>query len=227
MILPRKTLELKLLKNYRYIIAVDEVGMGSLAGPVVVCAAVFDKKFFRKKRPKLHWLRDSKLLSPKKREEFARELFRVPGLKFQICYSYPKIIDRINIYQAARLAMRRAVTRLAVGDKQYAIGQKGPIAYSLKPKAIILVDGPHKIPGLDIEQIPIVKGDRKIFAIACASIIAKVYRDRMMANYGKRFPDYGFERHRGYSTRLHRTQLTALGPTPIHRRSFTPVARLG
>lgn len=208
--LPRKTLEKKLFNNgYRNIIAVDEVGMGCLAGPVVVCAVLFNKKFFEKSHKRLHWLRDSKLLLARKREEFMRELIKIPEIKFQISYCFPKTIDRLNIYQAARKAMRRAVKKLAMGI--FASDAKMPI---------VLVDGPRKIVGLPLEQVPIIKGDRKIFAIACASIIAKVYRDKMMTRYAKHYPGYGFEKHKGYCTKYHRVQLVSFGPCEIHRKSF-------
>lgn len=211
MILPRKTLERGLLRNYRWIIAVDEVGMGSLAGPVVVCAVKFNKKFFQKTYKNLRWLRDSKLMSPKQREIFAKALTQILGIKSQVSYCYPKTIDRLNVYQAARLAMKRAVNRVTL---------------RMQGSPVILVDGPYKIKGLNLDQIPIIKGDRKIFAIACASIIAKVYRDKMMTRYARRFPDYGFEKHKGYGTKYHQVQLTALGPSEIHRKSFAPVRHL-
>lgn len=204
--LPHKTLERKLFQaGYKRIIAVDEVGMGSLAGPVVVCAVSFSPKFYRKSHKKLHWLRDSKLLQADKREEFAKEL-KKQKIKYRLSFCYPKTIDNLNIYQAARLAMKRAILRLKT---------KNP-----KLKTIVLVDGPNKIKDLDVEQMPIVKGDRKIFAIACASILAKVFRDRMMKKYAKKFPGYGFEKHKGYGTKFHQAQLTSYGPSKIHRKSF-------
>jgi len=205
--LPHKTLERKLFQTgYKRIIGVDEVGMGCLAGPVVVCAVSFSPKFYRKSHKKLHWLRDSKLLQAKKREEFAEEL-KKQNIKFKLSFCYPKTIDNLNIYQTARFAMRRAITRLQ--DKNMR-----------SRRTIVLVDGPYKIKNLDIKQMAIVKGDRKVFAIACASILAKVFRDRMMRRYAKKFPGYGFERHKGYGTKYHQVQLTSLGPSPIHRRSF-------
>lgn len=205
--LPTKSLERNLFsQGYRKIIAVDEVGMGPLAGPVVVAAVLFNKKFFQKKHKNLYWLRDSKLLAPHQRENFVRELLKEKNFKYQICYCYPKTIDRINIYQAARLAMKRAIKKLhSTFHHQH---------------SMVLVDGKYKIKGLQLKQRPIVKGDRKIFSIACASLIAKVFRDKMMARYAKRFPDYGFERHKGYGTLGHRAKLTALGPCRIHRVSF-------
>lgn len=207
--IPHKTLERNLFKSgYKSVIGVDEVGMGCLAGPVVVCAVQFTPEFYRASHRKLQKLRDSKLLVSHHREEFAQTLWVQKNIHFKLAYCFPKTIDRINIYQAARLAMRRAIHKL---HSQFT---------NLNSHTMILVDGPHKINGLSHEQMPIIKGDRKVFAIACASIIAKVYRDRMMARYAKRYPGYGFEIHKGYGTKLHREKIKEHGPTPLHRRSF-------
>jgi len=211
--LPHKTLEKKLFANgYGYIYAVDEVGMGCLAGPVVVCAVGITNHFYKKHHKKLRWLRDSKLLQASCREKFAGELMKEKDLVYALAHAYPKTIDKLNIYGAARQAMRRAIKKLE------------PKNYSLK--TIVLVDGKTKINGLSIEQMPIVKGDRKVFAIACASVIAKVFRDKMMARYAKKYPGYGFEKHKGYGTKYHKTRLAAVGPCEIHRKSFAPVAKL-
>jgi len=229
--LPHKTLEKSLFaKGYRRVIAVDEVGMGSLAGPVVVCAVSFDKKFFRKKHKNLSWLRDSKLLAPHQRENFVRELLKEKNLKYQTSYCFPKTIDRVNIYQAARLAMRRAIRRLHNANmrmyataipRRAASGSAEPsMSNDTNKKTVVLVDGKYKIKGLNLEQMAIIKGDRKVFSIACASLLAKVFRDRMMKRYSKRFPKYGFERHKGYGTKLHRGMLLKHGRSPIHRNSF-------
>src|SRR3989344_4346486 len=231
--LPQKKLECKYLeKGCKQVIGVDEVGMGCLAGPVVVCAVAFDKKFFKKLHPKLHWLRDSKLLLPHQREEFAKELLKEKDLRFKIAYCYSKTIDKINIYQAARKAMRGAVNSLVKSPQGSTFlrtqgrtlsSSSGHIRY---PKIIVLVDGKTKIDGLKMEQRAIVKGDRKVFTIACASILAKVFRDKMMIKYAKKFPGYGFEKHKGYGTKEHHAQLTTLGPCAIHRKSFAPVSKL-
>lgn len=208
--LPNKSLERKLFNSgYGYICAVDEVGMGCLAGPVVVCAVGFTNHFYKKVHKKLHWIRDSKLLQAHHREKFAEELMKEKDLVYALSYAHPKTIDKINIYNAARLAMRRSIValRLAQSDQNYL-------------KKIVLVDGKTRIKGLNIEQLPIVKGDRKVFAIACASIIAKVHRDKMMIRYAKKYPNYGFEKHKGYGTKYHQTQLVSLGPCEIHRKSF-------
>lgn len=184
--------------------------MGCLAGPVVVCAVGITNAFYNKHHKKLRWLRESKLLSAHQREKFAKELL-TENLVYALSYAYPKTIDKLNIYQASRLAMRNAL-------------QKIKPEYDLK--SIVLVDGNKKIPGIKGEQVAIVKGDRKIFAIACASIIAKVYRDKMMTRYAKKYPGYGFEKHKGYGTKYHQARLASLGPCAIHRKSFAPVAKL-
>ncbi|MBI2057824.1 MAG: ribonuclease HII [Candidatus Yanofskybacteria bacterium] len=235
--LPSKTLERKLFAGgYRCIVAVDEVGMGCLAGPVVVCAVSFNKDFFKKSHKKLRWLRDSKQLLPHQREKFAAELLKQKNFHYQISYCHSKTIDKINIYQAARKAMGRAVRNVISYRLQVISKNSEPTTYDLpvrqslgaggKPKTIILVDGKTKIQGMPLEQRAIVKGDRKVFAIACASILAKVFRDKMMVKYAKKFPGYGFEKHKGYGTKEHQVRLAKLGPCPIHRRSFWPVSNL-
>ena len=217
--LPNRALEHKLFRNgYDSVIGVDEVGMGCLAGPVVACAVALTCDF-----PFIKEVRDSKLLSPQQRETLARTL-KQSGIRFQISLCYPKIIDRINIYQASRKAMRRAITPLIPLIDKVEMRNSSPLEARGAGGVVVLVDGPHKIQGLDLPQRTIVKGDRTVFAIACASVIAKVYRDRMMIRYAKRFPQYGFERHTGYGTKLHYAMLTKHGPTAIHRRSFVPVA---
>lgn len=211
--LPHKTLEKKLFTDgYQLIYAVDEVGMGCLAGPVVVCAVAMTNQFYKKTHKKLLWLRDSKLLLSKQREFYANELLKQKDLVYALACVYPKTIDKLNIYNASRLAMKKAIKKLTTNDLQL--------------KTIILVDGKMKIRSLDIDQLPIVKGDRKVFAIACASIIAKVHRDKMMARYAKKYPGYGFEKHKGYGTKYHQAQLVYLGSSEIHRKSFSPVAKL-
>lgn len=180
--------------------------MGCLAGPVVVCAVAMTNVFYNKHHKKLKWLRESKLLLPKQREVFSAELLKEKDLVYALAYSYPKTIDRLNIYNAARQAMKKAILKLKLRN--------------YKLKTIVLVDGKTKIKGLDYEQLAIVKGDRKVFAIACASIIAKVFRDKMMIRYAKKYPGYGFEKHKGYGTKYHQAQLASLGACCIHRRSF-------
>jgi ribonuclease HII len=249
--LPSKTLEKNIFKSgYQIIYAVDEVGIGCLAGPVVTCAIGFTNHFYNKIHNKLHRIRDSKLLLPNQREKFAKELMKEKDLVYTLAYSKTKTIDKINIYNAARLAMKRAVLRLVNSGYKFQnprqnIYKKYSNLKDLKNlknpnlnvasnfalrasdlKSIVLVDGKAKIKNLNIEQLPIVKGDRKVFAIACASIIAKVYRDKMMVRYAKKYPDYGFEKHKGYGTKSHLAILANIGPCEIHRKSFAPIKKI-
>jgi ribonuclease HII len=202
--LPTKIVEQALFRaGYEQIIGVDEVGMGCLAGPVVVCAVAFTPAFYQRNHVHLRRLRDSKLLQPRQREMYAKQLMTERGLVYALAQSSPKKIDKINIYQAARDAMRRAINRLPT-----------------RRRAMILVDGPTIIKGVSREQRAIVKGDRHVFAIACASVIAKVYRDNLMSRVARSYPAYGFEKHKGYGTKLHRQNIKEFGLCAIHRRSF-------
>jgi ribonuclease HII len=203
--LPSKSLERKLFgQGLKNIAAIDEVGIGSLAGPVVVCSVMIDKKLFRKnsRRKKLTWLRDSKLLTPKKRQEYYNNLIKMPEIKWNISFIRPKTIDKYNVYQATRLAMKRNIQKFA------------------ETPDMVLVDGRNSIKGLNIPQQPIIKGDRKVFSIACAALIAKVTRDNYMVRLSKKYPDYGFHRHKGYGTKLHQARLKEHGISNIHRLSY-------
>jgi len=146
--LPNKTLERNLFKSgYRLIYAVDEVGMGCLAGPVVVCAVAMTNTFYNKYHKKLHWIRDSKLMQVNQREKLSVELLKEKDLVYALTFAYPRTIDKLNIYQASRLAMRNAIKK---------------IKPDFDLKSIALVDGNKKIPGLRGEQMAIVRGDRRL-----------------------------------------------------------------
>ncbi len=204
--LPHKTIERHLLNaGHRCIIGIDEVGMGCLAGPVVVCAVAIRPKFFRGRWHRLEYLRDSKLLQAHQRERYALELAAHRYVRHAIAVIHPKEIDKLNVYQAARAGMRRAIKRLGLRDAD---------------RPHVLVDGPYPIAGTTLPQTAVIKGDRKVFAIAAASVLAKVHRDAMMVRYAKRFPGYSLELHKGYSTQRHRQALAELGPCALHRRSF-------
>ena len=177
-----------------YICGVDEVGRGPFAGPVMAGAVILPRDC------EILYLNDSKKLSPKKRELLYEEICE-KALAFSVASVGPERIDEINILQATFEAMREAVAGLKV-----------------RPD-IILVDAVH-IPGLDIPQESIIKGDAKSVSIAAASIVAKVTRDRAMQEYALLYPGYGFERNMGYGTAEHREALKTLGATPIHRKSF-------
>jgi len=182
----------------RRIAGVDEAGRGPLAGPVVAAAVILDDA-----RP-IEGLDDSKKLSAARREDlFERIRDRAAG--FAIVEVGPEDIDRLNILQATMTAMVRAVRSL------------DPLPDHVR------VDG-NRLPdlgGLSCEAL--IGGDGLCKAIGAASILAKVHRDRLMIDYHARWPDYGFDRHKGYPTAAHLDALDRLGPTPIHRRSFRPV----
>jgi len=180
-----------------YIAGVDEAGRGPLAGPVVAAAVILNPN-----KP-IVGLRDSKQLSPKKRESLFDEILNKASA-FAFGQADVEEIDELNILQASLLAMRRAVLSLA-----------------LEPVRV-LVDG-NQTPNLPYETQVIVRGDQKIEAISAASILAKVARDRQMLEYHAQYPDYGFDRHKGYPTKEHMTALRKFGITPLHRKSFRPV----
>lgn len=192
--------EKKLFANkYRLIGAVDEAGRGPLAGPVVSACVLVSRDF--KPSGKLFDINDSKKITAKKRDELYDLIIKsFPFVSVGSCSHL--VIDRINILQATLLSMKKAISKLPQ-----------------KPD-IILVDGKQKIPNLEIEQMAIVHGDAKFFSIAAASIVAKVTRDRLMKKFGRKYPVYKFDMHKGYGTKEHYRLLKKYGPCPIHRRSF-------
>jgi ribonuclease HII len=179
---------------------VDEAGRGPLAGPVVAAAVILDDL-----KP-IQGLADSKKLSAKRREKLFDEI-RAKALCFSIAEASVQEIDELNILQATLLAMQRAVEGLR-----------------LKPHKV-LVDG-NRLPRLDILAEAIVQGDAKVNAISAASILAKVHRDRMCTDMHQAYPAYGFDQHKGYGTPAHLQALSAHGASPLHRRSFAPVAKV-
>ena len=213
-------LEKKLVKKgYDFVIGIDEAGRGPLAGPVVACACVlFSQSFALEDSKAKLWnlIRDSKTLSHRQREslfDFIHEHFHV-GVG--ICDH--KTIDRMNILEASFLAMKKAVAEL-----KSKMQVKSQNYFNLK--TIILVDGNKPIPNLSMEQKAVPNGDRYIKSISAASIIAKVTRDRIMLVIHKKYPQYGFDRHKGYGTKLHFRKLKKHGPCKIHRKTFHPVAK--
>ncbi len=185
----------------RVIVAgVDEAGRGPLAGPVLAAAVVLAPE-----RP-IDGLADSKKLSPARREALA-QVIREQAVSWAIGRAEVEEIDRINVLQAAMLAMKRAVEALDPSPGR------------------VLVDG-NRLPSLAMPAEAIVGGDARVAAISAASILAKVTRDREMVALDARYPGYGFARHKGYGTREHLDALRRLGPSPVHRRSFAPVRDL-
>ncbi|HYD49637.1 MAG TPA: ribonuclease HII [Terriglobales bacterium] len=179
------------------IAGVDEVGVGPLAGPVVAAAVIMPPD------AKLRGVDDSKKLPAPRREELAAKI-RQLATAVGIGIVEVDEIDRLNIYRAALEAMRRAVVGLSVVPDH------------------IVVDA-RRVPGIDLPQTSLIKGDGRCYSIAAASIVAKVTRDAMMHELDKQYPEYGFGEHMGYATERHLAALERLGPCLIHRRSFAPV----
>ena len=177
-----------------WICGIDEVGRGPLAGPVVAGAVILPRD------SKILHLNDSKQLTAKKRDELYDVIMR-EAVAVGIGYASPARIDEINILQATYEAMREAISKLSV-------------------KPDVLLNDAVKIPQVDIRQVPIIKGDAKSVSIAAASIIAKVTRDRLMEEYDKVLPGYGFASNKGYGSAEHIVALKEIGPSPIHRQSF-------
>lgn len=179
---------------YAHICGIDEVGRGPLAGPVVAGAVILPKDC------DILYINDSKKLSEKKREELYGIIME-KAVAVGIGYSSPARIDEINILQATYEAMREAIGKLKVTPD-------------------ILLNDAVTIPGVDIRQIPIIKGDAKSISIGAASIVAKVTRDRLMVQYDEVYPMYGFASNKGYGAQAHIEALKEYGPCPIHRKSF-------
>ena len=177
-----------------YVCGIDEVGRGPFAGPVVACAVILPKDC------SILYINDSKKLSEKKREELYDIIIK-EAVAYGIGIKDNRRIDEINILQATYEAMRDAIGKLSV-------------------KPDVLLNDAVTIPGVDIMQVPIIKGDAKSISIGAASIVAKVTRDRMMAEYDRIFPGYDFAKNKGYGTASHIEGLKKLGPCEIHRQSF-------
>lgn len=183
-----------LAKGYKAVCGVDEAGRGPLAGPVCAAAVILPEGVI------IDGVNDSKKLSEKKRESLF-DVIREQTLAYSIAYATVDEIEEINILNATMLAMRRAIDGLNV-KADYA-----------------MIDG-NRLPQLDIDAECIVKGDAKSMSIACASILAKVSRDRLLYKYAEEYPMYGFDKHKGYGTAAHREAILKYGPCPYHRKSF-------
>lgn len=181
-------------KGYKAVCGVDEAGRGPLAGPVCAAAVILPEGVI------IDGVNDSKKLSEKKREALF-DVIREQSLAYSIAYATVDEIEEINILNATMLAMKRAVEVLSV-KADYA-----------------MIDG-NRLPKLGIDCECIVKGDAKSMSIACASILAKVSRDRLLYKYAEEYPMYGFDKHKGYGTAAHRDAILKYGPCPYHRKSF-------
>ncbi|MEP6776872.1 MAG: ribonuclease HII [Chthoniobacterales bacterium] len=182
------------------IAGIDEAGRGALAGPVVAAAVILPEKFRHRR------LNDSKQLLPERREEIYRDLVQNAAVSWAIGIVDSIEIDQINILRATHKAMRLAIAALAAEPEH------------------VLIDGLPVFP-FPFPQTAIIDGDCYSLSIAAASVIAKVTRDAIMRDFCARFPEYCFSQHKGYGTELHLLKLHELGPCPIHRRSFEPVAQ--
>ena len=184
-------------QGYQYLAGVDEVGRGPLAGPVVAAAIILPQNYW------VQGLNDSKKMSEKKRNEVFEHLQR-DALAYGFGVVSETMIDEINIRQATLLAMKMALEQLEILPDY------------------VLVDG-NMLPDVAFKQEPLIKGDSRSVAIAAASVLAKVTRDRMMIDYNQLYPEYGFDKNKGYGTPVHLDALSQHGMTIIHRRSFEPI----
>ncbi len=230
----------RMLAGHRFVIGVDEVGRGPLAGPVVACAVTIRNSQFLishfqcspEEEKMWNLIRDSKTLSEKQREklfDFIHEHFHVG-----IGIVSAETIDRVNILEATFLAMKAAVsdllkqirqeTRNKLQDTNDLQETEGKTKDAPGESFYCLIDGNQLIPNFSYPQEAVVGGDGTVKSIAAASIVAKVTRDRMMDEYETQYPGYGFAKHKGYGTKIHMDALRHLGPCPIHRMSFKPVS---
>lgn len=198
--------------SFKLIIGVDEAGRGPLAGPVHVGAVVFEEGFFLDGAEDAWWrqLDDSKKLTDKKREELY-DLIREHALASCVVVSDRETIDEINILNATKKAMSEAVEQLCE-----------TLSADSRSVDRVYIDGNQYIE-TSLPQIAVIKGDGRSYHIAAASILAKVSRDRYMVEVHETWPEYGFDRHKGYGTKAHREAIAAHGPCPLHRQSFAGV----
>ena len=188
-------------KKVKLIVGVDEAGRGPLAGPVVAAACILPRAYINKE------INDSKQLSEKKREELF-EIIKKDAIAYGVGIVSAEEIDKLNIYEATKKAMKEAIA-------------------NLKHEFDLILTDAMPLKGFDVEVVPIIKGDAKALPIAAASIIAKVTRDHMMEELGKKYPEYGFEIHKGYGTAKHMEALKKFGPIKgVHRFSYKPVAKI-
>lgn len=183
------------------IVGTDEVGRGPLAGPVVACS-VYIKKYF----DELQEINDSKKLTDKKRRKLYEILLNSSDIEYEISIKDEKIIDEMNILNASLLAMKESCEKL--------------INRCNLKNSLTLVDGNQKIRNYNYSQEIVIKGDEKSLAIACASIIAKVFRDDMMIEYSNLYPEYDFQNNKGYGTKKHCEAIKKVGICDIHRKTF-------
>lgn len=184
--------------GYEYIIGLDEAGRGPMAGELVVAGVIFPKGFYDEK------INDSKQLSEKKREALY-DLIIENALAYDIEIISVEDVDNLNVYQASKQGMEKCIENLK-REKMFALSDAMPLNYT--------------------NHEAIIKGDAKSISIGAASILAKVTRDRLMKEYAKIYPEYGFDKHKGYVTKMHKEAIEKYGICPIHRKSFAPVQKV-
>src|SRR3989344_2564738 len=198
-------------RGIRHVVGLDEAGRGPLAGPVVAVAVVLKRSISPRgangETLLFKTIKDSKQLSENSREKIYEILTNHPAIKWGVGIVSEKIVDKINILEASKLAMVNAVDGLKIKTD------------------FLLIDGNFKI-NSNIPQKSIIKGDSKVFSICAAGIIAKVTRDRFMQKMHKKYPNYGFDRHKGYGTALHIKNIKSFGACKIHRKTFWPISGL-
>ena len=199
------------------LVGVDEVGRGSLAGPVVAAAVILLDD------ARIPGLDDSKQLDAEERELVGAAI-RVHARAIGVSFVGPRRIDALNIRQASLLAMRRAILRAGVRLRRARAGAAAADEPGVRA-CMVLVDGIDSVPGIDWPQRPLIAGDGRSLAIAAASVVAKTVRDGFMTRLARDYPDYGFERNKGYGTPEHLDALASLGPCTWHRYSYAPVAQ--
>lgn len=209
------------------VVGCDEVGRGALAGPIVAGAVGISAQWIvnseqQMKNKEYEWVRkvrDSKLLKPSDREELAIHI-KQNCLAWSVAVVSPKVIDKINIHQANLLALHRAVAKLHKHLGFDLVEKRFSTSSNNKAKTHTLIDGRFTIPMWNGSQGAVIDGDAKVFSIAAASIIAKVYRDQLMMKQDKKFLGYGFAKHKGYGTQVHMSAIRKMGISSIHRKTF-------
>jgi len=210
-------------RGFKFVIGLDEAGRGPLAGPVVAGAILLrEDKLYQNLNLKflLKEVRDSKKLSADKRKELYKILTKHPAIVWGVGKVSEKIIDKINILEATKLAMVKAIKKI-----------NAKIARTKNKLGFLIIDGNFilsaetlaKAGFVNLSQKSIIKADNKVFSCAAASIIAKVTRDKIMEKYDKKYPQYNFSKHKGYGTKLHLEKIKKYGLSPIHRKTFYPV----
>jgi ribonuclease HII len=219
-------------KGYKIVVGLDEAGRGPLAGPVVA-AAVYVNPALKCSRWDLEQMKDSKKLSAKQRDKFYDLLTNNPNIKWGIGIVSEKVIDKINILEATKLAMLKAIQNLEAKMKEakplsnksgVKMEEVGPRPIGPRPIDYLILDGNFFIDS-PIRQEAVIGADGKIFSCMAAGIIAKVTRDRMMKLYDKKYPQYGFLKHKGYGTKAHYQAIKKYGICPLHRKSFRLLKR--